>query len=49
MFHWNGWHWELVGIVVQMAGANFGMFGMPVTHLAGSVPSTDILELLHRE
>lgn len=44
---WNMQHWVLVGITVNIAGANLGFFGVPVAHLGGSVPSASIMKFIH--
>lgn len=47
LFAFQQGQWKLVGITVNMAGANLGMFGVPVPHIVGSVPITSIMEWLH--
>lgn len=50
LFMWNGWHWVLAGITVQVSGAPLGMgFGIPVFHLTKSVPSQNILKFIHND
>jgi S1-C subfamily serine protease len=49
LFTWNGYHWVLSGITVQVAGANIGFMGIPVWHITSSVPARFIHELIVRE
>lgn len=46
LFMWNGYHWVLVGVTVQIAGTSLGFIGIPVFHISSSVTARDIHNLI---
>lgn len=46
-FQWGSW--KLVGITVEVAAFSDGFIGIPINHMARSVPVQDILYFIHHE
>lgn len=47
VFTFQRGQWKLVGITVQVSGAQAGFFGIPVFHMVRSVPTEKIVFFIH--